>query len=383
VSGIAGVEIGADTVRVVVRSRNGSVQTGERPFDRERIDDIVDELSTTMGDVRGIGLAVGLAHLHVKHVTLPPAPHASQRQMIVVEPERWFAAAQRGQTAVALTANGEVALAADGALVEECVRAFATWGPVRRIDAAPLALARALSKAGTPTVRASLSAGAHEIGMVDLADGQVRSVRRARAGDFELPAPTPPVTGLDPSFSAAWGASLDFDGDVHEMLLTPALERQFLGERRRRIGVWCMAAAAALTAAVWSAGVARDRALDATNEAVSLARTKAQRGTALASSALNIDRELAAVALTTTSRPDVPRAFAALGSRLPIDAVAQRVRMTGTEWQVEGNARTASAVLSALAVESSFANVRFLAPSTRFRDGTAERETFSIAFSVR
>jgi hypothetical protein len=57
--------------------------------------------------------------------------------------------------------------------------------------------------------------------------------------------------------------------------------------------------------------------------------------------------------------------------------------MVGNEWQVEGNATTASAVLAAFAAEPGFEKVRFLAPSNRFRDGADDRETFAIAFVVR
>jgi hypothetical protein len=98
---------------------------------------------------------------------------------------------------------------------------------------------------------------------------------------------------------------------------------------------------------------------------------------------MRIDRELAAISTSSTSRADVVAALAALGSRLPLEAVAQRVRVVGNEWQVEGNAKTASAVLAAFAAEPRFERVRFLAPSNRFRDGTEDRETFAIAFALR
>jgi hypothetical protein len=92
---------------------------------------------------------------------------------------------------------------------------------------------------------------------------------------------------------------------------------------------------------------------------------------------------MAAISTTVSSRVDALAALASIGARLPDEAVAQRVRMAGNEWQVEGNAATASAVLAALAAEPRFERVRFLAPSNRFRDGTEDRETFAIAFAVR
>ncbi|MBC7843164.1 MAG: hypothetical protein H7099_12665, partial [Gemmatimonadaceae bacterium] len=126
-----------------------------------------------------------------------------------------------------------------------------------------------------------------------------------------------------------------------------------------------------------------ERLLGALDADLATARAQSRAGSALALRAMSIDRELAAINTTTRARPDVVSAMAALGIRLPVDAVAQRVRVVGTEWQVEGNAKTAATVLAALAAEPQFEKVRFLAPSNRFRDGAADRETFAIAFAIR
>ena len=383
-SGMIGVELGSERVRAVVRSRGGSLRTFELPFTPDRLDDMVAQLSAAVGDVRGIGIAIGLAHLHVKQVKLPPVPHAARRQMLTVEPERWFAVPQGALTAVALTADGDIALAADGAWVDACVRAFSVWSEVIRVEAAPTALVRALNAAGHTTTGAALEAGVGEVGAIDTRNGVLRSVRRARATDLAA-APTSPslAKGLDPACSVALGAVLGFDGAIDNMLLTPALDRAFASAQRRRVVAWAAAAAIAVGAAGWAAGVSRDRALAAVNSQLSTARAGANGGAELSLRALSIDRELAAINTTTASRPDVMAALAALGVRLPVEAVAQRVRVAGREWQVEGNARTAAAVLAALAAEPQFDKVRFLAPSSRFRDGNTDRETFAIAFALR
>jgi hypothetical protein len=129
--------------------------------------------------------------------------------------------------------------------------------------------------------------------------------------------------------------------------------------------------------------MSRERLLTALETELASARTSAAPGLTLSMQAMAIDRELAAISTTTTSRADVVAAMAALGTRLPVKAVAQRVRVVGDEWQVEGNAETAAAVLAALAAEPTFDKVRFLAPSNRFREGTEDRETFAIAFALR
>ena len=383
-SGIAGVEIGVERVRVVVRARGGALHTYEMPCATERVNDMVSQLSAAAGDVRVIGLAIGLAHLHVKQVKLPPVSHAERRQMLSVEPERWFAVAQGAPTAVSLTPAGDIALGADGAFVDACVRAFAKWAPVMRVEAAPLALARALTAAGHRSGTAAIDAGVAEVGLIETHDGALRTVRRARAVDLSSPPASPPAAaGLDPAFSVALGAALGFDGSIDAMLLTPALERSFVNAQRRRLVTWAAAATLAVATALWSADVARERQLSALEGELTAARAASRSGSALALRAMSIDREMAAINITTHARPDVITALAALGARLPVDAVAQRVRVVGTEWQVEGNAKKASSVLAALAAEPRFGKVRFLAPSNRFRDGADDRETFAIAFAIR
>ena len=383
-SGLAGIELGADRVRVVVRNRGGALHTFEMEFSPDRLDDLVAQLSAAAGDVRGIGLAIGLAHLHVKQVKLPPVPHAARRQMLGVEPERWFAVQHGAPTAVSLTTDGDIALGADGALVDACVRALSLWAPVLRVEGAPMALARALNAAGKRSASCALDAAAGEVGLIETHDGALRTVRRARAADLMTSIGAMTVAeGLDRAFGVALGAALSFDDSRDGMLLTPALERTFIAAQRRRVTTWSIAAVAAVVLAVWSAGVSRERLLSALEVRVAAARGASRTGSALALRAMAIDREMAAISATTDARPDVVTALAALGVRLPVEAVAQRVRVVGSEWQIEGNTKTAAAVLASLAAESRFEKVRFLAPSNRFRDGTDDRETFAIAFALR
>ena len=383
-SALVGVGIGAERVRAVVRSRTGTLRTYEMPFLRDRLSDMVTQLSLAAGAVRGSGLAIGLAHLHVKQVKLPPVAHVARRQMLAVEPERFFAVAQGAPTAVALTTEGDIALGADGAFVDALVKAFSAWSDVRRVEAAPMALARALKAAGTGAAIAALDAGATEVGSIETRNGVLCSVRRARANDLAASPVSPPLAkDLDAEFNVALGAAIGFDGEISTMLLTPALERAFVGAQRRRLTVWTSAALVAACAVMMAAGISRDRLLNAIESDLATARKTSHTGATLALQAMAIDRELAAISTTTASRADVVAAMAALGARLPVEAVAQRVRVVGKDWQVEGNARTASAVLAALAAEPQFEKVRFLAPSNRFRDGAIDRETFAIAFALR
>ena len=82
-SGVAGVEIGAARVRAVVRGRGGALRTFEMSFAPDRLDEIVAQLAAAAGDVRSIGLAIGLAHLHVKQVKLPPVAQDARRNLAI------------------------------------------------------------------------------------------------------------------------------------------------------------------------------------------------------------------------------------------------------------------------------------------------------------
>ena len=383
-SRMVGSEIGAGIVRAVVGRGATARQTYEQPFTADDLPAAVSALQALVGDVAGIGLAIGLAHLHVKQVKLPPVLPRARRQLLLVEPERWFPVPSGTPTAIALDTAGVIALGADGAFVDACVAAFAAWAPVQRVEAAPMALARALKAAGTGAAIAALDAGATEVGSIETRNGVLCSVRRARANDLAASPVSPPLAkDLDAEFNVALGAAIGFDGEISTMLLTPALERAFVGAQRRRLTVWTSAALVAACAVMMAAGISRDRLLNAIESDLATARKTSHTGATLALQAMAIDRELAAISTTTASRADVVAAMAALGARLPVEAVAQRVRVVGKDWQVEGNARTASAVLAALAAEPQFEKVRFLAPSNRFRDGAIDRETFAIAFALR
>ncbi len=379
-----GVEIGTERVRAVLSGRGNDVRTFDLPIGAARIDDAVAQLRAAIGDVGKIGIAIGLGSLHVKSVKLPPASATERRRMLSVEPDRWFAVPSGVSTAVSLVGAGDIALGADGAMVDGCVAAFSAWGSVVRMEAAPVALARAMRASGISSGTAMLDAASGEFGSVVLRDGMLQSVRRARSDGSTEERATPTRTqDLDPQFSVALGAALEFDDSLDEMLLTPALERSFQAAIRRQVFAWGAAAALAVCASIWAAGVSRERLLTALESELVTARAGAATGSALSQQAVALDREVSAIKITTDSRMDALAAFAALGVRLPTEAVAQRVRIVGNEWQIEGNTGKAAAVLAALAAEPTFERVRFLAPSNRFRDGNAERETFAIAFAIR
>jgi hypothetical protein len=385
VTTIAGVEVGATHLRVFVARGGAAPMTFETPWQRGSIDDAVDAISAKCGAVTSVHLAIGLAHLSVAQVSLPPVGDEAQRQMLLLEPDRWFPVSVDAALAVARVAETGVTFAADAAFVEDCVAAFETWAPVRRIDAAPVAIARASVAIREPNARIGLEASAGEIGDVELRDGVVSQVRRRRIGATDaVPIQNHLLRSVaDEQYAVAYGVTLPTAPEASDGLFTAELQRRFTTRSRRTLSAWIAAAVLAIAASLWAADRSRETTLATLEGAITSERVAAAPGMTALTQALSIDRELRAVRTTVADRDDILSAMAAIGARLPLDAVAQRVRLVGTEWQIEGNAKTAATVLARLASESRFENVRFLAPSSRFRDGTTDRETFAIAFSLR
>ncbi len=367
-----GLELGAQVVRAVLQPRRGDAITREYAWSPERATECVERIVADLGTGHTVALAVGLAHLSVQRVTLPPAPAATLRQMLRIEPDRWFPLPAAGELAVGVASNGTLAFACDGAALERWVAACSALGTVTSVESAPTALARTLRGDGSAPLDDDEAPG-----RVEVQAGTLTTVRRGRRGDTPSGA-----VRVDPDAVARGAANVPQDADDMQ-LRTAAMERRAAARARTRLFTWSIAAAAALAAAVWSLGVSRDRTLAALDAEVVQARAAAATGRASLERIFALDREAAAITALRAERPDDARAMAAIGTRLPRAAVAQRVRVDGREWQVDGNAVTAAAVLQSLAAEPTFDKVRFLAPSARYQEATGNRETWSIGFTLR
>ncbi|MDF1506538.1 PilN domain-containing protein, partial [Roseisolibacter sp. H3M3-2] len=93
-----------------------------------------------------------------------------------------------------------------------------------------------------------------------------------------------------------------------------------------------------------------------------------------------LDASARASAALEARRADPLAVLEALGERLPDGAAVSALRQEGDAWTVDGTARDPAAVVDVLAAEPRLADVRAVAPSTRFADGGVPVETFSIAF---
>ena len=378
-----GVEITGTRVRAVTLAA-----WGDRP--RSSVDaewDLahpaasVAALAGRLGRVGRIALAIGLDHLHVKHVDLPPASPRVRRQMVAVEPDRFFPV-QDERVVVAI--SGNVAFAMDQATLDRWIEAFETWAPVESVEASPVALARALTTAGDGTYAYSL--GPEAAGVVDTGGGALAAVRhttpasaRAIAGARPLPA-VGPVT---PDALAAWGAARGLDGDLDAMMLDDARRQTVVRRRGRRLAGAAAACAIALGFALWALDRSRDDVLARLAERQATLESRAAPAAALQAQLATLDHEDAVARNVTATRTDPLRVLAALGERLPRDVTVLNARAIGDEWRIDGTATNAAAILPALDGDPRFVDARFLAATARFREGGKTYESFSLAFRAK
>jgi len=337
-------------------------------------------LREQVGGVDSIAVAVGLGLLHVKRVELPPAPDDARERMLALESERFFATPD--PVVVALAPAGAVAFAVGAAALESWCAAFERWAPVVRVEAAPIAIARVMGPSASGDFQLEAAEGEH--GFLSIRSGVVAAARRIpQAVEASPGAALPTRDGVAPSHLAAWGALLGAEGDERATLASPARRRAGAARRRRRLAVACVAAAAGLTLAAVSADRWRGRTLEALQGEVASRREAAAPGEAALAARARLDAEVALVARQAPARNTVLGALAAISSALPNDAVILSVHAVGRDWQVDGTAASAAALVPVLDRDGRFENVRALSASSRFRDGPRTRETFSIALRVR
>ena len=383
-SSVVGVELATDRVRAVVlaRWRASPRATCEIEWDATDPAGLVTRLRARCGPASRIALSVGLGFLHVKHVRLPPASVEARRRMLALEPDRFFASRDE-YLVVALEGERNLAFAMAEDVLASWIAAFETWAPVDRVEAAPVSLARALGRDGADGSYA-VPAGQGEHGVVELRGGTVHGARRM-PGDASAPAtrPLPDARSVGSEYLAALGAARGVDDSLEGALL-PA--RHAAAIRRRRIGRTSLAAAAciaALAIGVWAADRSRERTLHAIRDAAARIEPLAAQAIAQRDALEALDRESVMITAVSARRPDPLRVLAALSERLPAGATVLSLRASGEQWQIDGRAADAAAILPALDGDARFEDVRFLSASTRFREGARTWETFNIAFRVR
>jgi len=343
-------------------------------------------LRSAAGSVESIAVAVGLGLLQVATVSLPPADHETRERMLALEGERYFplvgdSPAGRSDIVSCIAPGGAVAFAVEAASLERWCRALESIAPLVRVEPAPTSLARALGTSARGTFAVPLDDDEH--GVVSVEDGGVTAARRIPAQVQERPGSALPSAAVPARHLAAWGALLGTDEPTAGTLATPVRRATLTARRRRRLAVAMVAAAAGVALAITAADRWRERTLRALQDDVASRRAAAAPGEAALAARAQLDAEFALLASSAGSRDATLGALAAISQALPRDAVLLSAHAADGEWQLDGTAANAAALVPLLDRDGRFEQVRILSASSRFRDRGRTRETFSLALRVR
>lgn len=383
------LELSPTLLRGVVASgwRDAVQRTVEVSWAPSSPDAGIAALRDLVGPVESIAVAIGVGLLHVARAVLPPAPDEARARMLSLESARFFAT--ETPIVATLVPGGAVALAVDADALERWCDALEAWAPITRIESAPVALARALGrKGGDVQGEYHVEANEGEHGFVAVRAGSVVAVRRIPLALGEAPGTPPPADGALPgSHRAAWGALLAEDAPDAATLAPPTHRQRIAARRRRRLAVAVLAAVAGLVLALLSIDRWRERTVRALEADVAARREPARAGSDALATTARLDAEVSylgnAARVGQRRRGGTLGALAAISNALPPDAVILNARAVGRDWQVDGTAASAAALVPHLDRDGQFEDVRILSASSRFRDGPRTRETFSIALRVR
>jgi hypothetical protein len=368
-----GVELKPTSVHAVAVSNfRGRVdQTFSCVWDGQNITPVVNALRARFPHTSSLALSVGVGFLHIKRVQLPPVPDAERRRIIAFEPDRFFAVQEKR---LALSLIGDIAFAVDAHMLQEWLGAFSQWRRVEVVEPAPLSLARSVGDGAY-----MLPADGSEKAIVVVAGGQPTTARRVPANESVQANPLP-ETPVAAEYLCALGATRSSYEPLHTMLLTDELARPIRMRRAAQVslaGVFCVLSLLALLTA---ASASRDRTLARINAEIANLQPQAAPALQASFTLANMNRERELLGARSGSKPlEVLRA---LSQRLPPGAIVLSLHGDQTQWQIEGTAPDASAIVPALARDQRFQDVRPLAASSRYQDAARAYETFSIGFRV-
>jgi hypothetical protein len=422
-----GVQLGTDRARAVLLSGwpRQRATTVDLPFDPERPHEAVAALRALVGTPRSIAVAIDLHLLRTKRVALPALSAVERRNILRLEPDRFFAV--RGEELVpAICGDEGLVFAASAPALARWTEAIEQLAPVDLIEPTPVALARGLADAAIDDAVIVLDGDAAGVDVAELHGGRVTRARRlfraalgpdsAYTADAAADAPprtafldpwtearrdalAPLVAGaslaalptirrapggvtIDGPFAAAYGAALGIrrPPPVAETLLGVA---HAAAVRRRRIRALALAATACVAAATFALatlGDRRDRVAAQLDAATTALGGRVAPALAMQSELATLARRTAALRSVDADRPDPLRVLRGLSAALPPGAFVRQIHGVGPDWQVDGYAPSASAVLAALGAAREFHDVHFLSAMTQARVAGQTYENFSLAF---
>ncbi len=409
-----GVELGADTIRAVRLSGwpRSTIRALEVSWDPENPTAGLTALGEALGTVHRLTVAASLELLHVRRLRLPPLPAAEKRRILGLEPDRFFAV-QGNDLVFWVRDNSDLVFAVREPLLSSWVPLLESIGRLEGVEPAPVALARAVSKAHIRDGCIIQNGADTGSVLTVLRDGRVHAVRRlfgngltaiepavesegattfylypwseARAAAIrhvvppDQPRALPDIAGLDPAFLTAYGAAISSPDQAGGGLCTPALEHKITRRRRRDRLLAAVGCVIALALLLWSVDAYRGRAERNLDRRIAALREQAGHVMALQSETEAILRETDAVAQVEASRPQPLEVFLAMSRLLPPTAYVRTVRATGAEWQIDGYAKDAAALIPLFENHPMFSEARFLSSTSRLRVGAETYESFSLA----
>src|SRR5256884_278648 len=390
----------------------------ERPFVHWLTAPVFGAISppTANGPAHRIAVAIDLPLLFIKQVKLPPLSEPEKRNILRLEPERFFPVRSE-ELVPAVRGDDNLVFAAKETPLATWVAALEELGPVDMVEPGPLALARALARVQVTSAVVLLDGQADGIGVVEIREGRVTRARRvfgtlddAAAALLEngggsgpiyltpwnedrvrvlgtlLPEaivqPLPAVANVVGPFLPAYGAALGIGTkpNIPETLISPELGARITARWWRQLGLAVAAGVAALVFALASADAWRARATRGLDASLQSLQQRAAPALTLQNQLETLDREAQAIRQSERERPDPLGVLLALSNHLPAGAYLRAVRWSGGDWQIDGYAPNASRLVAQLGAAPEFKEVRFLSATTRGALGDRTYESFALAF---
>ena len=415
-----GVELGPRAVRGVrlegwFRPRARAVEV---ECDPDNPVEAVEALRQHLGPARRIAVAIDLPLLFIKQVKLPPLSEPEKRNILRLEPERFFPV-RAEELVPAVRGDDNLVFAAKEAALATWVAALEQLGPVDVVEPGPLALARALAHAQLTDAVVLLDGQADGIGVVEIREGRVTRARRvfgalddaaaallenggasggvpiyltpwneerARVLGTLLPEamvrPLPTLADVVGPFLPAFGAALGIGTKPNfaRTLISPELGARITARWWRQLGLAVAVGVAALVFAVASADAWRARATRELEASLQSLKQRAAPTLSLQNQLQALDREAQAIRQVEQKRPDPLGVLLALSKQLPAGAYLRGIRWSGTEWQIDGYAPNTSRLMAQLGAAPEFKEMRFLSATTRGALGENNYESFALAF---
>lgn len=412
-----GIELGPHFARAVVvpfRPR-----AGLRPITAEWDPDDplpgLRSLADKLGFRGPVYAAVDLSLLSVRRLSLPPVSPEQKRRMIQLDPSRYFAAP--GELVLAVRGEDGLVFAVSEPRLVAWTEALAEIGPVRRIDSGPVALARALVHSGAPDPATVVRGDGDSLQVLEIEDGRLRTARRPYAGeavsggalepaadDQRAPAPAvfleaqtdamvrfaaarwgdvearplEEVGELEPEYLTALGAALKPESGWLDSLYTPEMERAHKWREVRRRGLALATLVAALAFTTLSIDGRRERALERLESRTVELAQQATEARDLRGRTEFLRAGALAIAAIEAERPRPLDGLLELTRRLPPEAWIESIRATTDEWQIEGYAPDAAALVPLFEDDPRFEDVRSVSGTSRTRLNGTTYENFSL-----